>query len=118
MTRQSRKVLRDLKRTAKDNEPVFDFVYNKNAVCLSSDYSVENPYSFEWCKNDFRGILQYLDQKGSIKLSPDENHFEITHKGLNFLEITIESIFAFCFKSFLVPIIVALVTSILYNTFF
>lgn len=118
MTRKSRKVLRELKQISKNNEPVFDFVYGKNEVCLHSDYNVENPYSFEWCKNDFYGILEYLDEKQAIKLSENRHHFEITHKGMNFLEITLESMIAFFVKSIFVPIGVALLTSVIYNIFF
>lgn len=114
MTPACRKTLKLMRKLTDTSEKLIIFDERKCDIVISC--KAENRVSVSEFKNEIKGIFAYLSEKGYIAYD-DPYNFYLTHKGLHSVYFSWEALRDFLAKSVLVPILVALVTSLLANIF-
>lgn len=114
MTPSCRKTLKLMRKLTDTSEKLIIFDERKCDIVISC--KAENRVSVSEFKNEIKGIFAYLSEKSYIAYD-DPDNFYLTHKGLHSIYFSWEALRDFLAKSVLVPILVALVTSLLANIF-
>ena len=112
MSYHSRTVLNSLRVIVSDSETPISFTYNPNETLLVARGG--KAYDYAEFKDQIEGIILYLAQGGYVE-PINKTSFRLTHKGLHPYRVGWDQLRGFLFKSLLVPIVVAIITSIITN---
>lgn len=114
MTRPCRYVYKKILKLS-NKKSVWIITEASSKIKLFSSDNPEEP-SIDCSKyaGELLTILDQLEQEGVISFSQNyKNTFHLTHKGLHYGSVMVEEFKAFLFKSVLVPIFVAFVTTLI-----
>lgn len=111
MTYQCAVVLKHLRKLANNSEPLMTFVSDANIICLSDNASVFYDYT-QYCK-EITGIIQSLIEQGYLVNGFNQYNFSLTQKGLHPYQLQFEKARQFLVKSIVVPILVAILTTLI-----
>lgn len=108
LTSDCKKILSKINKLNSSNTPI-----NFQNIINSFSPKVQGKWALKLAK-----ILRYLKENEYIKYSSADNTFyniSLTYRGLAYKSFEAEEIKEFLFKSIIVPILVALITSIFTN---
>lgn len=109
MTKQSRYVLHQIQKLCKNSSIELYFIEKDNVI-----YKVHNPLikvKLKKYSGEIGSLFDYLTETGY--LIKTRFGFKLTHKGAHPYAVSFETVKCFLIKSFLVPIAVSIITTLL-----
>lgn len=110
MTIQSLIILNELRKIASSTDTLLSFVSDAPYICI-----FENPdvfFDYSKYSNEIQSIIKHLIDNGYLVTGFNEMNFQLTQKGLHPFQAIISMIISFLFRSILVPIVVAILTTL------
>lgn len=111
MTKQCRKVLKELRKISNSTNDELYFVDGKTHIC--APYNRKQFYDYSAYKGEISSIIDWLSRDNYLEYSDNKYSFTLTHKGLHPYHITWDSLKTFLFRSIIIPIVVSIVTTML-----
>lgn len=117
MSVQSNKVLRNIRHAQKaEGEIVFVNYEDCKFMSIVEGNEISKEKEFTYPLSTIRSILKELEDQNLLeKLDDDYEYIRVTHIGNHTTQTFLRNLFHFLCNSILVPIVVALLTSILFN---
>lgn len=111
MLRNCKIVLKGLRKIANGQSTDLAFLGETTCICRLDDYSIK--YDYAKYENEISSIVSQLGKDGYLEFTVNEYHFVLTQKGLHPYAFQWESIKEFLLKSVAIPVIVALITTLI-----
>lgn len=112
MTKQCKCVLQNLKKLTNNSDCFLSFLGNSTCICRMDDYNA----TYDYCayQTEINSIINFLASTGYlIFLNESKNQFMLSHKGIHPYRVSWESAKQFLINSFLTPIAVAFITTLI-----
>lgn len=110
MTRTCRNVLKHLRDLSENGSHVLIFSIGDNCVYTYDDNG--KYYDYTEHASEFDAIIRELARTGHLVINENEATFFLTYKGLHPYAMTWQELKTFLIRSFIVPIVVSIITTV------